>query len=94
MATVAEVDLADLGVCGHFCWRAVGDDASPFHDQDPVDERSDHAVHVLDEDQSCAGGGDPGNQVDNVAELAAGEPSGYLVEQDQVGTGGQRPRKF
>jgi len=79
----AEVDLADSRVCGYLGWSALGDHLAPVDDDDPVDERGDDALDVLDQQQRAAFGGNPADQLDDVLELAAVEAGGHLVEQDE-----------
>src|SRR3989454_5629867 len=90
---LAEIGLNDRVVPDDLRRRALGDLLSVVEDDDPLGE-GHHDLHdVLDHAQRQAElAVDPAHQLHRGRRLGGSEPRHGLVEQEQAGLGGERPR--
>src|SRR5439155_4295272 len=90
---LAEIGLDDRVVPDDRRRRALGDLLSVGEDDDPVGERHHDLHDVLDHAERQAElAVDPAHQLHRSRGLGGGEPRHGLVEQEQAGLGGERPR--
>src|SRR6266540_3570871 len=80
----------DGRVTRHRRRRALGDLPPVVEDQDPVREGHDALHHVLDDDASDPPRPDAPDQVDGFLHFRWGQPGHHLVEEEELGPGGER----
>ena len=85
-------EVGGLGRVGHVLRRALVGDAAVQHDGGPVGHAEGGLGELLDQDDGHAAGGDGCHQLVELAHNDGCQPHGDLVEQQDLGLPGQRPR--
>ncbi len=88
----AEIGFHHLPVVQNRARRAVGDDASGIHADQPLGHLQQHMHDVFDPDDRDVAPAQLANRGDQFARLAVGQAAADLVEKQQFGRGSQRAR--